>query len=343
MERSGIEELGAAHTSQVAADLPEICSGSAFRILENDALRVVIAPTRGGKIVSLFSKQTGTEWLLPPLRPYAEATTTAGFDAWDGGGFDECLPTIAATDSAPDHGELWRSPWREEPAPTGVALSTVACGGAIHVHRHASLDGPALILEYRITNQSSTEKSILYSAHPLLRVEENDRILLPHDVKSVAIAGSSGDRLGPAGHTVTWPKTDAGPHRSGGENLSIVGPPDGLQADKLFAGPLTSGPLTSGWCSLFRPSLGEGIDLAFSAEILPYLGIWICRAAWPDAGAAKQYTVAFEPTNANCDSLADAEQNGTAWRLKPAEHREWTLTFHLTTESPAAGDTDDRG
>jgi galactose mutarotase-like enzyme len=104
----------------------------------------------------------------------------------------------------------------------------------------------------------------------------------------------------------------------------VVGPPDGLRADKLFAGPLTKG-----WCALLRPSLDEGIELTFSNEVLPYLGLWICRAAWPDGGAAKQYTVAFEPASAPHDSLADAERDGSAWRLAPGEERAWTLRFRI--------------
>jgi hypothetical protein len=106
-----------------------------------------------------------------------------------------------------------------------------------------------------------------------------------------------------------------------------VGPPDGLQADKVFAGPVANG-----WCALVRPSLDEGVELTFSSDVLPYLGLWICRAAWPDSGTKKQYTVAFEPTNSPHDSLVDAEREGTAWRLAPGERRDWRLCFRLGTQ-----------
>jgi galactose mutarotase-like enzyme len=305
--------------SSTAADpKPKSAPTQSGRTLENDHLRVVIDPTRGGKCLSLRSRRTGTEWLLPPLRPYADAKNTSGFDEWDGGGFDECLPTVAATATAPDHGELWRHSWQELPrnrASAGeIALRTTACSGVILFERRAHLEGACLILRYSVANQGHAPQSLLYSAHPLLRVGQGDRISLPVEVTRVRVEGSATYQ---SGATIPWPN----PSQS---DLSLVGPPDGTQADKLFAGPLRTG-----WCALFRPSLGEGVELTFSADVLPYLGLWICRTAWPETARNKQYTVAFEPASAPHDSIAAAEQDGTAWRLLPGERREWTLTFRL--------------
>ena len=92
------------------------------RVLESANIRVEVVPELGGKFISLRSKRTSTEWLLPPLRPYATAKTGGGFEEWDGGGFDECLPTVAPTETAPDHGEVWRHVWREEPT-VGALMS----------------------------------------------------------------------------------------------------------------------------------------------------------------------------------------------------------------------------
>jgi hypothetical protein len=319
--------------SSTAADpKPKSAPTESAHTLENDHLRVVIDPARGGKCLSLCSLRTGTEWLLPPLRPYADAKNTSGFDEWDGGGFDECLPTVAATATAPDHGELWRHIWQELPGATGneLALRTTACGGALLFERRAHLEGACLILRYQVVNQSHAPQSLLYCAHPLLGVEQGDRISLPSEVASVRVEGSATYQ---SGATIPWPN----PFQSDLSlvDLSIVGPPDSTQADKLFAGPLRTG-----WCALFRPRLGEGVELTFSAATLPYLGLWICRAAWPETARNKQYTVAFEPASAPHDSLALAEQDGTAWRLLPGERREWTLTFRLLDREPSATDED---
>ena len=134
-------------SSAAAHPKPKSAPTESARTLENDLLRVVIDPSRGGKCLSLYSRRTGTEWLLPPLRPYADAKNTGGFDEWDGGGFDECLPTVAATATAPDHGELWHQTWQDVPDATGnaIALRTTACGGALLFERRAHLEGASLV------------------------------------------------------------------------------------------------------------------------------------------------------------------------------------------------------
>jgi galactose mutarotase-like enzyme len=311
--------------ARAAAEEIETTQRESARVLENANIRVEGAPALGGKFLSLRSKRTSTEWLLPPLRAYTEARSTGGFEGWDGGGFDECLPTVAATKTAPDHGELWRHAWQEETSADSVLLRTTALGGALAFERRAHLDGASLVLDYTVENRSDRPQSLLYCAHPLLRVEQGDRILLPPDVRDVVVEGSAGDRLGLRGDRIAWPKSKAGQGLAG-EDLSVVGPPDGSQADKVFAGPLSDG-----WCGLVRPSLDEGIELTFTSDVLPYLGVWICRAAWPETGAEKQYTVAFEPTSAPHDSLADAERDGTAWKLGPRDRRAWRLRFRLDT------------
>lgn len=292
--------------------------GQTARVLESADIRAEVLPALGGKFISLYSKRSSTEWLLPPLRPYAEAETTGGFEGWDGGGFDECLPTVAPTETAPDHGEVWRHVWQERAAEDAVLLRTTALGGTISVERCARVEGSSLVLEYAVENRSDTPQSLLYSAHPLLRVEPGDRILLAPEVREVQVGGSAGHRLGQRGDRIAWPRP-----KQGGD-LSVVGPPDGLQADKVFAGPLRDG-----WCALVRPSLDEALELTFTSDVLPYLGLWICRAAWPDSGAAKQYTIAFEPASSPHDSLADADRDGTAWRLGPGDRRKWNLRFRL--------------
>lgn len=310
------------HRAGAAAEEMQTAQSQSARILESALIRVEIAPALGGKIISLYSKRTSTEWLLPPLRPYAEAKATGGFEEWDGGGFDECLPTVAATDTAPDHGEVWRHAWQETPAESAVVLRTTALSGAVAFERRAHLDGPSLVLDYAVENRSQTPQSLIYSAHPLLHVEQGDRILLPAEMREVVVEGSAGERLGRRGDRIEWP----GPKL--GEDLSVVGPPDGLRADKVFAGPMTDG-----WCALVRPTLDEGVELTFSCDVLPYLGLWICRAAWPDSGAKKQYTVAFEPTGSPHDSLTDAEHAGMAWLLAPGDRREWSLRFRVGAQS----------
>ena len=100
--------------------------------LQNDALRVELLPAFGGKITSLRSVRTGEEFLLPPLGGYYRVSPFANFSESDGGGFDECLPSVAACEgspgqsSVPDHGDLWRLNWDVDHSRLRIYLPCIA-------------------------------------------------------------------------------------------------------------------------------------------------------------------------------------------------------------------------
>jgi hypothetical protein len=102
--------------------------GDLLRItLDNGAVRAVVLPEIGGKMISLMRVASGREFLLlPPLHaphPYPRPLYGDLFEKHGTNGFDECLPTIApckypgngpAGDPLPDHGELWSVPWSRQ-------------------------------------------------------------------------------------------------------------------------------------------------------------------------------------------------------------------------------------
>src|SRR5688500_11334182 len=102
--------------------------------------RVEIVPALGGKISSLVL--AGREWLwtsdvLPWIAPderVASDDAVSYVETADTGGYDECLPTVAATRvpdgvpgygglALPDHGEVWSQPAPTERAAEGTAVT----------------------------------------------------------------------------------------------------------------------------------------------------------------------------------------------------------------------------
>jgi hypothetical protein len=302
-------------------------SAEETRSLQNDLLQVRILPAFGGKINSLRSLRNGEEFLLPPLNRYRHVSPSANFDEGDGGGFDECLPSVASCDSiageAPvlDHGDLWRLRWQVDSHDEAIILHADAVSRPLRLTRRAALQGSSLILDYDLLNLSHSPTTWLWSAHPLLSVDAGDRILLPNEIEEVTVEYSA------AGHferksCIAWPRAQS--TTGAVMDLSKVGEKDGVTAHKLFA---RMG--KSGWSALYRHKTGQGLVLRFDPTALPFLGLWICSGAWPEAGVEKQYTVALEPTTSNVDSLASAERNGTARRLGTREHCQWRLELQI--------------
>jgi hypothetical protein len=295
--------------------------------LQNELLHVRILPEFGGKIVSICSRRTGEEFILPPLNDYRHASSTADFSEHDGGGFDECLPSVSNCESVggepsvPDHGDLWRVMWHGDTQVDGLVLHADAPSRSLRLTRRATLEGSSLLLDYDVQNLSDKSTDWLWSAHPLLRVDAGDHIVLPDEVNQVTVEYTAAG-LFRSNSSIIWPNARL---TSGViTDLSEVAEKDGVTAHKLFAR-MTK----AGWGALYRRRVGQGLVIRFDPSALPYLGIWICLGAWPETGIKKQYTVALEPTTSNSDSLASAQRNGTARCLGAREHCRWRLEIEL--------------
>ncbi|MDE3187105.1 MAG: hypothetical protein KGM96_06205 [Acidobacteriota bacterium] len=279
-------------------------------LIQNGNCSVSILPRLGGKIASILIHHK--ELLQAPLAPLGPRTRTMAFEAGDAGGWDECLPSVAACAvetaagraQVPDHGDLWRVAWES----IGSAKDSVTLRGAcfslpLVLERTTTLaetgNGWQLRQDYRLTNTGNDPVPWSWAAHPLFAAAEGDRILLPHTVGKLRVEGSAGQRLGATGGTVAWPvATLANGSRT---DLSVAQPPASGIGDKLFTGPLAP---AENWCVLERPSAGVRIRLRFDPAATPYLGLWICYGGWPERPGPKQNCVALEPCTAPVDSLA---------------------------------------
>ena len=305
--------------------------------LENDSLRVTVWPRMGGKIVSIVVRTRAgrrgmgeRELLHAPIHAYNTATDTSSFALSDAGGWDECLPSVAACTvgetAIPDHGEVWRKPWTTVIKNDAIFAHVNTATIPLRFSRWLSLDGPAMHLRYAVTNTGSHGADFLWSAHPLFQVEEGDRIVLPDSVHQVRVEGTSVERIVKTDGYTAWPIADT---THGHFDLSAIGKVDGVTSHKLFAGPLSMG-----WCGLYRAQLKMGIVMRFDPRQTPYAGLWISHGAWPSAadnpnGGAKQYTVALEPTTGPCDALDQAMAMGSAQHLLPQAEYSWPLQFEV--------------
>lgn len=295
--------------------------------LENELLEVKILRAFGGKISSIRSKLSGEEFMLPPLASYHRVSSQATFDQSDGGGFDECLPSVASCEeisgeaAVPDHGDLWRVHWQADPLAQGVVLHADSASRPFRLTRRAELANSSLVLDYSLHNLSDLSATWLWSAHPLLRVEEGDLILLPNEIKGVTVEYCSTGQFQQRSR-IDWPCAQTLSDTR--VDLSRVEASDGVSAYKLFA---QMG--KAGWASLYRRRIGQGLMFRFDPSEIPFLGLWICSGAWPEKGVEKQYTVALEPTSADFDSLASAHRNGRACSLDGRGFRHWKLEVQL--------------
>lgn len=297
--------------------------------LENEHLLVLVIPKEGGRVASLKSRSSGTEFLLQaqPNRPGIHPSMRAAFRDGSCAGIEECLPSVGPCDDAtiggpvPDHGDFWQLPWKleEPPDPQSILLSATGFSRPLRFTRQISLAGRSLQINYTIENIGDEPTSFLYACHPLLAVEEGDRIILPDEVKTLQLRSSRNQRLGTAGQTVSWPVT---------QNLDLSRV---LAATTGVGDMLYTQRLRHGYCGLYRTSLQQGITLQFDIARLPYIGVWLCYGGWPEGGdELRQYAVALEPTTTPCSTLDEAQQSLQATMLLPGETLRWNILFEIS-------------
>ena len=214
--------------------------------------------------------------------------------------------------------------WHVEEAQGEAALRASARGFSrpLQYTKEISVQDRSVCVRHNLENGGGTSTSFLYACHPLLAVETGDIVVLPDEVRTLALNYSRNSRLGNTGDVITWPR------HMGHEviDLSSVLPSSSAVAEMLY-----TGRLREGWCGLYRSSAHQGIVLRFDTARLPYLGIWLCYGGWPERGEEPlQYAVALEPTTAPYGTLLDAQKKNEAKELEPGEAFDWTIIFQIS-------------
>ena len=308
-------------------------------LLENDHTQLIVLPELGGKIASICSKITGTEFLWQdPTRSYRARVYDDEYGNYDASGFDECFPSIGACAypggpwdqiAIPDHGELWCIPWRYELIDERtIYLHAYGVRFPYHFEKWITLADNAAqyTLRYQLTNLSPFAFKSLWSAHPLFAAQPGMRVLLPGTPK-MRLTHALGSRISAQLlQEYEWPWLDS--PDGAPLDYSLLGPPSLNANDKVYANTPEAG-----WCALFIPQSREFVAFTLSASETPFIGICINHGGWPPTGA-RAFWVAIEPCTGWPDRLDEAVQ-GAYTTLDPWASVTWSLGLWLGQASTA--------
>ncbi len=134
--------------------------------MQSDQIRVEVIPEAGAKIVSLYDKQAGIEWLVQPehSNPFRVFDYGTEYNPNQCGGWDEMFPTILACPypapgpwqgfELPDHGEVWMMPWQDAgTSDDAIRLSVEGRALPYRLSRNLSFSSERTVrLEYLLKN-----------------------------------------------------------------------------------------------------------------------------------------------------------------------------------------------
>lgn len=291
--------------------------------LRNEQVEVVVIPELGAKVLSLRNLRSGREWMWSPPEGAVLRRPAQGADFSQSGlsGADECLPTIAPCTwrdvTLPDHGEAWSAVWdvdRLALAHGRIVTRVRLEQTPLWFERILDLRDRVVTLEYALRNLEPTPHEFVWAFHPLLWIEDGDRLLLPPDCRWVRTEAAIGCPLGRRGDLWRWPS-----------------PASTIQLDALDLGQdgaavkLFSEPLQTGMAAVQNSDTGDELRFEFEPATVNTLGIWINRGGWNG-----YHHLAVEPGIGAPDPLDVAVEEWRRYGLaRPGETLRWSVRLAL--------------
>ncbi len=288
-------------------------------ILENDVLRTVILPERGGKTVSIVHKPRSFELLAQPKGEYPPLAPGMDFSLGDASGFDDAFPSIDPETvqvggnpvAYPDHGEIWTMNMQAALLEGGVRLAGESRILPYRYQKEIRLDGDQVTYRYTITHTGGEPFPCLWACHCLMRYEPDMELSYPKGAECAENVLAS-TALGAPGRLY--------PLAGGVYDFTAVPPPESRTMVKYYL----QGRCLQGRCGCYYPSQGVACDMEFDAQALPYLGFWLTAG-----GYRGEYNCAFEPATSYYDGISRAQANQTVHALRPGEPFSFSLALRL--------------
>jgi len=282
--------------------------------LNHASWEVECLPEDGARISSL--KYKGYELLttnpvnfIPPKKDYGEYETRPVY------GYDDCFPTVAACRypneniRCRDHGQLCWQSWNVETEVGKLICSTRLTELSLDFERVLVFTEDKICWQFEVKNRSGKPIAFLHVMHPLMRLDEVDRV----DV--------------PAFEYVVDEKNQSIPGCRDSQELNdlLRGIVPGSYSMLLFKG--MKGDKTS---ITFKNQMS--LEVGFEHKLFPTFGIWWNNSGYPDEEGIRRNECAFEPIPGFSSNLEESYYKGTYLTVDAAGTFQWEIDWRMNQE-----------
>jgi len=300
--------------------------GTPSIVLENELLKVVVLPSIGGKIASIFNKEKDFELLFQNKNAeYKQAKLNDNFAEFDASGFDDAFPTIDKSEVDycgkkiiyPDHGEVWSSSLDYKISDNQVELFLLSSILPYIYRKTISIDNESLNIQYHIENTGTELFPCIWAMHCLVNCEESMELTFPKGTNEILNVHDS-INLGKKDSLHEYPV--AKNLSSGDYPLNKVQRKSANKTEKYYVNDMVA----EGNCSICYPEHHILYSVNFDKAKMPYLGFWVT-----EGGFRGDYNCAFEPTNGFYDDIETAKSHKKLFYLSPDKPLDFTISLSL--------------
>lgn len=295
-------------------------------VLENDLLKVIVIPSIGGKLASIYNKTSQFELLFQNKEnEYKAPYLSAPFAEFDAAGFDDAFPTIDASIVIyegkeiiyPDHGEIWSANFNYEILNNELKLKFTSAILPYTYEKTVSISNDSVIIKYAIKNTGKSPFPCIWAMHCLVNCTEDMEISFPEGTTEILNVHES-TNLGQKNSVHKYPVTKTTDNKD--YKLNRVGSPSLNNTEKYYV----NGIAKCGNCSINYQANHTLYTIDYDKNIMPYLGFWVT-----EGGFRGDYNCALEPTNGFYDDIETAEKNNKLFYLKPDEALNFEICLGL--------------
>ena len=260
----------------------------------------------GGRWTSLSGG--GREWLWHRHEPRRERVVVGDAFA-DGGGLEECVPTVRGT---PDHGDAWSRAWTQI---DDEGLEHVVVCADFELARRISVDDGVVVADYRLSADPGYR--FVWAGHALLDVSSRARVEMNSETKvrlfpEVAVLLQSPWPDGAAWVEGDWPSP-------AGVRLDTLGPDDGSAVGAVAYGAGTDA------ATAVVVDGPDVLRMTVQADGQPTaVALWRNLGGFPQPEPYR--SIGVEPMLGRVFDLADAREGDCAVTPTTGEVR-WRLTI----------------
>jgi len=307
-------------------------------LLENDLLRVVIAPEAGGRVWQIVYKPKAANllWNNPGV-PLSRPVPGSPYDDVWSGGWDELFPNDEEAkindQDYPDHGELWSGNWDYAPfsadGEAGVRLSFLTPISGFEVEKSITISRQGQIrFQYRFTNNGPCPFPFLWKLHPAFSVTAAHRVDFPQ--MQVVLEPRFPGTLGHAPLQFAWPYA-----RTGDREIDLRTVPPAARRELYF---FYGTQMASGWCAVTDTSNQVSCGLRFDPKVFSSCWLFASYGGWRDYNVAVLEPCTGYPLN--FDAMRESGRHRT---LAPGETLSTDVLFAVQAGIGSVGHMDEEG